>query len=214
MTVEQKEKQPTKKKHARLTPKQWAEAEALWESGEITYEGLAARFGKDKRIFWDHFKANGIVKGSKAAAHKARVAEEVTKAAQEEAALVASRIRETKEFHYNVNDKLGKLVWAEILQARQAGEPVATRFNNLKALELAVSTLKKLREDRFAVLGLDKDEHVDDDSLPSLIVEELTQQQVDDLRSRDLNPRVSDLEMPDLPPLELDDQDDVEEEGE
>ena len=214
MTVDKKEEKTTKKKHARLTPKQWAEAEALWESGEITYEGLAKRFGKDKRVFWEHFKRRGIVKGAKSAEHKARVAAEVTKAAQEEAALLAARIRETKEFHYNVNDKLSKLVWAEILQARQNNEPVATRFNNLKALELAVSTLKKLREDRFVLLGIDKEEHVDEDSLPTLIIEELTQEQIEELRNRDFNPGVSDLDMPNLEDLENGMDEDVHEEDE
>ena len=169
----------------RLTPKQWAEAEALWESGEVTLDALAKKFSKDKSAFAKHFTKRGIVKGAKKEEHKKRVAEEVTRAAIDDATVLAARIRETKEEHYKMAAGLAKLTWAEILKAKQDGVPVATALNNLKSLETAMNVLKKAREERWAVLGLDRPDFVDEEGLPELVISELTAEQIEALRTRD-----------------------------
>jgi hypothetical protein len=170
---------------ARLTPKQWAEAEALWESGEVTLEDLAAKFGKHKSNFSRHFDKLSIKRGSKAEAHKREVAKAVTAAAIDEVSVTAARIRETKEDHYKMAAGLGKLVWSEILTAKQGGNPVSVATANLKALDIAATTLKKVREERWAVLGLDKADFIDEDGLPELTIMELTAEQLEALRNRD-----------------------------
>ena len=179
-------KTPPKPKspHARLTPKQWAEAEALWESGEVTLDDLAAKFGKDKSAFSRHFDKNGIKKGAKRDEHKKRVADEVTKAAIDDATVLAARIKETKEEHYKMFAGLAKLTWAEILAAKKDGKPVAIAMHNLKALDAAMTVLKKAREERYAVLGLDRSDFVDENALPELVISELTADQVEQLRNR------------------------------
>lgn len=170
---------------ARMTPKQWAEAEALWESGEVTLEDLAAKFGKHKSNFSRHFEKLSVKRGSKAAAHKRKVSEAVTAAAIDEVSVTAARIRETKEDHYKMAAGLGKLVWSEILTAKQGGNPVSVATANLKALDLAASALKKVREERWAILGLDKADFIDEDGLPELTIMELTAEQLEALRNRD-----------------------------
>jgi AcrR family transcriptional regulator len=204
-----------KTKHARLTPKQWAEAEALWESGEVTLEDLAARFGKHRTAFHKHFTAKGIKRGAKKAEHAAAVKEAVTTAAIDDATILAARIRETKEEHYKMASGLAKLSWNEILTAKQEGRPVATALNNLKALDAAMSVLKKAREERWAVLGLDRDDAMDEDGLPDLVISELTADQIEALRSRDED---DDLRIPESDTtldeeLEGLDDDDIIEEG-
>jgi AcrR family transcriptional regulator len=174
-----------KTKHARLTPKQWAEAEALWESGEVTLDDLAARFGKHKSAFSAHFKNKGIEKGKRKEELKAAVKEEVARAAIDDATVLAARIKETKEEHYKMAAGLAKLSWNEILLAKQESRPVATALNNLKALDAAMTVLKKAREERWAVLGLDRDDALDEDGLPDLVISELTADQIEALRNRD-----------------------------
>ena len=171
----------------RLSPKQWAEAEALWESGEFTLEDLSRKFGIAPNSIYVHMKKVGAEKGAKAAKHKAKVAEEVTKAATEEATILAARIRETKEDHYKMASGIAKLTWAEVLTAKQNNVPIATIANNVKALDGAMTVLAKARIERFAVLGLDKDHDDDDDGLPELLISELTADQIEELRNRDFS---------------------------
>lgn len=198
-----------KSKHARLTPKQWAEAEALWESGEVTLVDLATRFGKHKSAFSAHFSKHKIERGSKKAEHAAAIKEEVKKASIDDATVLAARIKETKEEHYKMASGLAKLSWNEILQAKAAGHAFSTVLNNLKSLDAAMTVLKKAREERWAVLGLDKDDDMDEDGLPELVISELTAEQIEALRSRD------ESELDDLPDGEADvsELDDVVDEG-
>ncbi|MFT4064284.1 hypothetical protein [Paraburkholderia sp.] len=175
----------TPEKHSRLTSRQWAEAEALWESGDVTYAQLTARFGKHKSTFVDHFRRKGVRRGSKKEEHAAAVKEEVKKASIDEATVLAARIKETKEEHYKMASGLAKLTWNEILKAKADGLPFGSVLNNLKSLDSAMTVLKKAREERWAVLGLDKDTGLDEDGLPELVISELTADQIEALRNRD-----------------------------
>lgn len=168
-----------------LTPKEWAEAEALWESGEVTIQDLVDRFGRSKAAFSRHFQKHGIEKGAAKEAHKKAVAQAVTSAAVDESVIVAARIKETKEEHYKMAAGLSKLVWSELLQAKSAGKEFALVQGNLKSLDIAASALKKLREERWAILGMDKEGFVDEDYLPELVINELTAEQIEELRNRD-----------------------------
>ncbi|MDY7537603.1 hypothetical protein QN372_00425 [Undibacterium sp. RTI2.1] len=173
-------------KKSRLTAKQWAEAETLWAAGNITYEGLTKRYGLHRSSFERHFRSKKVIKGSTSAAQSRAVAAKVAEASIGEATVIAARIKETKEEHYKMAAGLAKLTWAEILKANQSGSPVAVALNNLKALDSAMNVLKKAREERWAVLGLDRPDAVDPDELPELIVSELTSEQIKELRDRDL----------------------------
>lgn len=175
-------KAPTAK---RLTPKQWAEAEALWESGFVTYEDLRKKFGLAQSSFERHFKKKGIVKGAKAAATKKKVEEKLEAAAIDEATVLAARIRETKEQHYTMANNLGKLIWSEILEAKRNNQPVAVAMNNIKTLREAIASLAVVRAEKWSVLGLDKPDAVDPDELPELVISELTAEQIEELRRRD-----------------------------
>lgn len=181
MTEEKKKK--TRNSSPRLSARKWAEAEALWESGDATLGQLSEKYGLSRQAFQRHFKRHGIVFASKREMHKKAVTESVVKAVQEDATILAARIRETKEEHYKMASGLAKLTWAEILKAKQDGVPVGTAIMNLKALDTAASVLKKVREERYAVLGLDKDV-VDETEVPELVISELTAEQIESLRQR------------------------------
>ena len=176
---------PAVKTPTRMTPRQWAEAEALWEAGEVTLDDLATRFDKDRSAFVRYFKKHGIVRGSRAAARKEEVKEAVAAAGIDEATVLANRIRETKEDHYKMSSALAKLVWAEVLTAKKDEKPFSAIKDNLKALDNAMNVLMKARMERFAILGLDKDDYVDEDGLPELVISELTAAQIEELRNRD-----------------------------
>lgn len=169
------------KKSNRLTGKQWAEIEALWECGEVTIEDLAAKYGKSKTCFTRHFSKHKIMKGSKL--RKAAIKESVAASVNDES-VIAKRIKETKDDHYKMAAALGKLTWAEIMKARADKIPYSAIKDNLKALESAANILMKTRMERFAVLGLDKENHMDSDELPELLISELTAEQIEEMRKR------------------------------
>ncbi len=180
--------------YTRLTEKEWVKAEALYETGEMTQEEIAKKFNVHVATVRRRFSKNGIKAGSKAAAIKEKVNDQLGKERAAEIGLLLGRIRETKEEHYKMASGLAKLTWAEVLKAKQDGSPVSVAMNNLKALDTAMSVLKKAREERYAVLGLNGDEGDDDDLLPQLVVQELTEEQVEELRNG------QDDDLDDLPP--------------
>lgn len=177
---------PAAKPSSRLTPKQWAEAEALWESGEVTLEDLANKFSKHKSNFSRHFDKKGIKRGAKAEVHKKRVAEAVTAAGVDDATVTASRIRETKEEHYKMASGLAKLIWSEILTTKTKEQPLSVATANLKALDLAATGLERLRKERWAILGLDRSDYIDGDVIPELVISELTAEQIQALQMKDI----------------------------
>lgn len=189
-------------KYARLTPKQWAEIEALWETGNITLVELTKKYGKSINTFKSYFKRNGIVRGSK----RETVKSAVLSAIEEEASVLAARIKETKEEHYKMSSGIAKLAWSEILQAKSSGSPVGVAMSNLKALDTAASILKKMREERYAVLGLNEEKAQEDEGLPELVIKELTAEQIAELRDRDTQ-TLEDLPECDVEDLPEDDED-------
>lgn len=194
-------------KRSVLTLKQWAEVTALWENGGVTLADLAAKFGCAVSTFERHFKKHAVVKGAKVPALKKKIDVRLENASIDEATILAARIKETKESHYTMVSNLGKLAWNEILQTKKDGAPLAVAMNNLKSIDIATNILKKVREERYAVLGLDRPDAVDPAELPELVISELTAEQIQELRDRDHS------EMDEFTkPLIIDDDDDSEDE--
>lgn len=191
-----------------MTEKEWRTAKTLWESGEVTIEELTKRFGRHKQTFIKYFKKHGIVKGAKSEKLKAKVEEKMHEEVANDAAIIAARIKETKEEHYKMASGLAKLTWAEILKAKQDGIPVGAALNNLKALDTAMTVLKKAREERYAVLGLDRPDAIDENDVPELVIQELTAEQIAVLRERNFNDVIEvdeELEGLELPKPDSDD---------
>lgn len=176
---------PAAKASDRLPAKEWAKIEALWEEGDTTYADLVKKYGKSVSTFERHFKKHKIVKGKRREERKKKADEKLTQAAIDDATVLANRIRETKEEHYRMSSAVARLTWNEILAAKNEGRAVATALNNLKALDAAATVLKKVREERFAVLGLDRNDTVNPDEVPELVISELTAEQIEELRKRD-----------------------------
>lgn len=199
-----------KKRNKRLSERDWAQATALWESGEVTLPELAKKYDRHEQSFVQYFRRRGIKKGSKREKIMAKVEKKVEEQTLNDAAIIAARIKETKEEHYKMASGLAKLTWAEILKAKQDGVPVGTAINNLKALESAMNVLKKAREERYSVLGLDRADSVDDNDVPELLISELTADQIEVLRARSFREidELADMPVDDLEQGSDDDEDD------
>lgn len=169
----------------RLTNRQWAQEEAMYAMGDTTQAAIAAKYSLTVQAVFQHMKRRGIKKGSKAVASSKAIEEGIQLAAVSEASVTAARIKETKEDHYKMASALSRLSWQEVLKAKQDGLPVSTATPNLRALDLASAVLKRLREERYAILGLDRHDFVDEDALPELVISELTDEQIAKLHERD-----------------------------
>lgn len=176
-----------------LTQREWTEAKALYESGEVTIADLAKKFKRHEQSILQYFRRHGIKKGSKREKFAKKVEAVIEKQAVNDATIIAARIKETKEEHYKMASGLAKLTWAEVLKAKQDGVPVSTALNNLKALDTAMTVLKKAREERYSVLGLDRPDSIDENDIPELVISELTAEQIATLRDRSFND-VGDIE--------------------
>lgn len=204
-------KKPAKPKAPvrRLTISQRAEAIALWEAGEITLEGLSKKFKKSRQAFLRLFDKEGVKKGSKSAATTKRVTEAVEAELLGSVAETAKRIRDTKEEHYRMASTLARLTWKLISETEAKKEAIGTRLNDMKALQMASNVLKTVREERYAVLGLNEKVHDDDTPLPDLVIRELTAEQIAIMQETpDANPDGDfDLEMPHM--AMVGDEDDI-----
>lgn len=211
--AEESTEKPKKGNRGRLSERDWAQATALWKSGEVTLEELAQRFDRHPQSFVKYFGRRGIKKGSDREKTMKKVESAVEKQALNDAAMIAARIKETKEEHYKMASGLAKLTWAEILKAKQDGVPVGTAINNLKALDTAMTVLKKAREERYSVLGLDRPDAIDENDVPELVISELTADQIEALRARSFR-ELDELDALPVDDLQgdIDDDDDVVEE--
>ena len=197
MTINEEDKKTTAKAKTSLRPTQWAVAEAMWRKGEATAEEMAKKFGVNRSTIFRHMKEAGITFGEAAEETRRKVAATVEAAIDDDAAIQSARIKETKDDHYKMASGLAKLAWNEILKAKADGAPLAAATANLKALDTAMSVLVKARTERWAILGQDRPDAVDATTLPELVIQELTAEQIEELRNRDFNPYDEDELKPD-----------------
>ena len=157
-----------------LTSTERAEAIALWRAGTVTLDELAAKFDRDRTTFLRLFNKEGAVKGELAREHEKRVEEAVEDAAITDVAITAQRIRETKEDHYKYAKYIAGQVTQVLAKTRQEGRAIGTALNDLKALNIASQTFKTVREERYALLGLNDEQNAGDEKMPDLVIQELT----------------------------------------
>lgn len=165
----------------RITPKDWAEVEALWELGQITRTEIAKKLGISTTAVSVHMKKKGIIRGSKVEEQRRRVSAKIMEETSSNSTIHSQRVQEAKDQHYQMNQALSQLVWKKVVDTQKAGQPVSTIHHELKALETAINVLAAARKEKWAVLGLDKPDVVDVAELPELVVSELTAEQIEEM---------------------------------
>ena len=144
-----------KRRYKRLTPAEWAEAEALWKTGGPTLEELSARFAVTVRGLQAHFAKHKVQKGAAAAALAGAVEERVLAAALSAGDALSRRILDTKESAYRNAVAIERLVLGQVEAAQNPGTAMGA-IAALRALDLAATALDRTRRSRWAALGLDK----------------------------------------------------------
>lgn len=190
----------------RLTPAEWAEACALYETGSAKMTEIAERFGVTISAVSQHFRKNGVVRGSKAAAVTKAVEEAVVSKAVTEATgfeqLRRKRIEDTRTQHYSYAQALSSEIMRQIAEAKSAGRALSSVEANVRTLRTAAAALATIRQERYAILDVEGD--VDEANLPTLEIVDLSD---DDIAKLQLDPDDQDLELEEIElDPELDDE--------
>ena len=183
MTVEKDESK------TRLTPAEWAEAEAKWTSGEYTLSKLEEEYGIRRETLSRHFKKRGLEKGADSVGKMVR--ESLKSDAELRAKARAEKIEDRRTRYDGWAYALGQMVMGEVTTAKREGKPLASIEDDLKSLQRASGTLAKCFEISSKALGMEKEEGGEED-IPNLVFGELTPSQVAQLRKEDDEPEVID----------------------
>lgn len=176
MTVEKDESK------TRLTPAEWAEAEAKWTSGEYTLSKLEEEYGIRRETLSRHFKKRGLEKGADSVGKMVR--ESLKSDAELRARARADKIEERRTRYDDWAFALGRMVMHEVATAKKEGKPLAAIEDDLKSLQRASGTLAKCFDISSKALGMDRVEN-DEEEIPNLVFGELTPSQVAQLRKEE-----------------------------
>lgn len=167
----------------RLTPTEWETIKTIWATGNSTANELAKRFGVNPETIYLKMKKLGVKKGSEATRYTSQIRKRLEERMNGPADEIADRIRETKENYYKWNKSVAMLAMKEIADARNSGRPMSAISANLKSYETATNILARTRAEQYKVLGLD-DEREQVNDLPSLLISEMTADEVEMVKSR------------------------------
>lgn len=171
------------KKIIGLTPAEWAEAEALWESGEVTLDDLNKRFGIAATTISRHMTRKGIIKGANAHLHAMAIKEKVLEVALGDSTKLAAKIAEMNDRYVNWYEMLAKMSMSELAVAKKGGKKFETAAGNLKAIGQVLTNIKTCREESWKLYGIDKEKDDGSDNLPELPINDLTEQEIGVLRN-------------------------------
>lgn len=168
--------EPSSSSGKRLTEEEFQQARDLYETGKRTLIEIAGDLGISRQALSRRFKDAGVVKGSRAAevataGHKAAVA-----AAERYSDKRAAWIEETRLTAVNVLKQSLTLARVTLIENVKAKRPPAAIDDDIKTLSRYNRLLIDNIEATLRVLNAD--EHIDEDSLPELVIQNLTNEDV------------------------------------
>ncbi|MBD9511621.1 hypothetical protein IB265_33235 [Ensifer sp. ENS10] len=182
--VEVKEEAAATAGGKRMSDADFAEARELYELGKAGLGELADQFGVSRQALSSRFKSAGAVKSSRAHEVASAAKKAVTGAAGASAAATAERfadkrgewIEETRITGVR-SLKLARQLAQKIIQdALAGGHAISTVDDDLKAVQRFNKILVDNLESALNLLEADK--HVDENDLPTLSIEDLTNEDI------------------------------------
>jgi predicted DNA-binding protein YlxM (UPF0122 family) len=186
----------------KLRPRDWLEICNLASSG-VKVPEIAATYGMDTSVIYKGLKKRHVNVSAIAAEMAMRDNE------RQRNEMIA-KIREAKDRSLQYNDYLEKRIMSELVNAQKAGLATSTTLDGIKALKLAMDAIAKGRENKWAILGLDKENDQADAALPDLPIRVLTEEETNAMRERqDIEDGVLSDEDLDAAMADLDEEGDV-----
>lgn len=174
------EAETNRRKGIRLSELDWQKIVALWETGSVRGHDLAAQFGVTPESISRGLSKRKAVYGK----HAAAAAKKVVEAAQDDTEITVRRAKETREEHYKISRLFAQMAAMKIQQAEKKvpGYSYDQANDELKAIQAAMTISEKSRRERWAILGLDKDNAIGEEDMPELLIREMTGKEVEDSR--------------------------------
>lgn len=167
---------------ARLTSKQWIEAEELYRHG-WTQKQISEKFGVRVEAVSIHMRNKNVKSGEREEAVRDEVRKQVDSRIREFTEKKAMRQIETKESFYTLVRTLVSMFVKDVKTAQDNGHGIALAGGAAKALREALAGVKMAREELYTILNVAEIDDLEDD-LPSLGVSTLTEVEEQILRSR------------------------------
>jgi hypothetical protein len=172
-------------KHKRLSPAQWEEIKTLWELGEVRLSHIVKKYDISKTAIVRYFKRNGIVGGSRKGEIKSAIISGAAKATIEATVNTFAdkrkkRIEDTREAHYTAADFMTRVTNKLIQDAMRDKKSLASIKEDLQALRYA----GQIQEQSFNIRmdALNARDEIDENDLPTLTIEDLTESDIQELR--------------------------------
>lgn len=157
----------------RLLEREWLEIVSLAKEG-LSPTKIAKIYDVHHTVIYRGLKKRGVRVGSMLA----EASEEELDRAREE---TVKRIKETKDRDYRYTEALQQKLMKIVVSA---GDNPAKVLDDVKALKIALDGLKSGTNNKWRLLGLDRENEHADAVLPELPIREMTPHEVDSIRNQ------------------------------
>jgi len=173
---------PKKKRKTsrRLTPAEWGECGAFWESGQFTLTMLSERYNVTPESISRKMTKMGYTKGSQAELNEEETKKSIASAFTIARDEIAKRLLDTRNRTYKYVSIAEQMAMIELDQANKNKEPIGLRRDNLRAINEAMSIFEKAQRQKLISLGIKDGEFDIGEELPTLSISEMTNQEVED----------------------------------
>ena len=164
---------PSKK----LYEREWLEVVSLARNG-TSIAKIAEIYDVHHTVLYRGLRKRGIKVGNLLAEAK----EEETDRHREQ---LIQRITDTKEKDYKFTEFLQQQVVKVVSDAvKPTGRGAGAVLDDIKCLKIAIDAVKNATDNKWRILGLDKENQDADAALPELPIREMTSHEVDAIRNR------------------------------
>lgn len=170
-------------KSKRLTPREYARAKQMWQSGDYSLKEISDTVGVSATALSRRFKRDSVSKGSDAKKVSAAVKRAIEKTSAAQAEELASTAHDIKMLALKSIELFNKKNYADVVACIKANRPLAEIQGDLKALKIASEIVNLNYGTGARILGLDQDLNLED-ALPELQIHIMTENDVADLREQ------------------------------
>jgi hypothetical protein len=201
-TTEPKASRPerTRPPGRRLLPRDWLEIVQMARAG-VPVATIAKTFKVGQSTVYQGLKKRRVTIG----AYSMPAAE--YEESQERKELL-KRIRETKENDYKYTEFVQRRSVKLLMDAERDGRAPGSTMDDMRALKAAMEVIRAGTENKWRILGLDKENADADKELPELPIREMTEAEIIAERDKQL------LDDASIDDLDLDEEEIAEDEGE
>lgn len=168
-------------KAKRLTPREYARAKTMYQSGEYSLAEISDTVGVSASALSRRFKRDTVERGSDARKVSAAVKRAIEKTSAANAEELAQTAHDIKMLALKSIKLFNTKNYSDVAKQIRDGKPIAEILGDLKALEVASKIVALNYSTGARILGLDRDINPDDD-LPELQIHIMTENDVAELR--------------------------------